>query len=83
MEINSKICFFSNVKKQTKIIKADFSKKTNKKFQDHFALMTAFHDKGDGPRALAGRYMWVIFNIWQWTPMGAMWAAHGKNLKLF
>lgn len=41
---------------------------------DHFTLMTAFHDKG----ILAGRYLWVIFNIWRWNPVGAMWTAHGN-----
>uniref|UniRef100_A0A183C6U4 Very-long-chain (3R)-3-hydroxyacyl-CoA dehydratase n=1 Tax=Globodera pallida TaxID=36090 RepID=A0A183C6U4_GLOPA len=41
---------------------------------DHFCLMTSFHDKG----SLAGKYMWVIFNIWQWNPVGAMWTAHGN-----
>ncbi|KAL3097420.1 hypothetical protein niasHS_003868 [Heterodera schachtii] len=41
---------------------------------DHFCLMTSFHDKG----SLAGKYMWVIFNLWQWNPIGAMWTAHGN-----
>ena len=22
--------------------------------------------------------MWVIFNIWKWNPIGAMWTAHGN-----
>lgn len=41
---------------------------------DHFCLMTSFHDKG----SLAGKYMWVIFNIWKWNPVGLMWTAHGN-----
>uniref|UniRef100_A0A0N4ZPD4 PlsC domain-containing protein n=1 Tax=Parastrongyloides trichosuri TaxID=131310 RepID=A0A0N4ZPD4_PARTI len=41
---------------------------------DHFILMTAFYQKSK----LAGRYIWVIFNIWKWTPLGFMWMAHGN-----
>uniref|UniRef100_A0A1I7SH86 PlsC domain-containing protein n=1 Tax=Bursaphelenchus xylophilus TaxID=6326 RepID=A0A1I7SH86_BURXY len=41
---------------------------------DHFCLMTAFWDK----KGLTGKYMWVIFNIWKWTPLGAMWTTHGN-----
>jgi len=41
---------------------------------DHFCLMTAFHNK----RSVAGSYLWVIFNIWKYTPLGLMWTAHGN-----
>uniref|UniRef100_A0A0K0EYX5 PlsC domain-containing protein n=1 Tax=Strongyloides venezuelensis TaxID=75913 RepID=A0A0K0EYX5_STRVS len=41
---------------------------------DHFILMTSFFNKN----TLAGRYIWVIFNIWKWTPLGFMWTAHGN-----
>ncbi|KAI6209672.1 Acl-12 [Aphelenchoides besseyi] len=41
---------------------------------DHFALMTAFYDKN----SLPGAYLWVIFNIWKFTPLGFMWMAHGN-----
>lgn len=41
---------------------------------DHFCLMTAFVDK----TSITGRYLWVIFNIWKYTPLGAMWTSHGN-----
>ncbi|CEF61929.1 Acyl-CoA:lysophosphatidylglycerol acyltransferase 1 [Strongyloides ratti] len=41
---------------------------------DHFILMTAFFNKN----TLPGKYIWVIFNIWKWTPLGFMWMAHGN-----
>jgi len=41
---------------------------------DHFCLMSAFDNK----KSLPGRYLWVIFNIWKLTPLGAMWLAHGN-----
>jgi hypothetical protein len=40
---------------------------------DHFCLMTAFYNK----KNLPGRYLWVIFNIWKWTPLGAMCKCNG------
>uniref|UniRef100_A0A914Z918 Phospholipid/glycerol acyltransferase domain-containing protein n=1 Tax=Panagrolaimus superbus TaxID=310955 RepID=A0A914Z918_9BILA len=41
---------------------------------DHYCLMTAFQNKP----SVAGKYMWVIFNIWKSTPLGVMWSAHGN-----
>ncbi|TKR72250.1 hypothetical protein L596_019726 [Steinernema carpocapsae] len=41
---------------------------------DHFILMTAMHNK----HTLTGRYLWVIYNIWKYTPLGLMWTAHGN-----
>uniref|UniRef100_A0AC34FTD4 Phospholipid/glycerol acyltransferase domain-containing protein n=1 Tax=Panagrolaimus sp. ES5 TaxID=591445 RepID=A0AC34FTD4_9BILA len=41
---------------------------------DHYCLMTAFQNKP----SVAGKYMWVIFNIWKSTPLGIMWGAHGN-----
>ncbi|VDO71429.1 unnamed protein product [Heligmosomoides polygyrus] len=37
---------------------------------DHFVLMQSLHNKG--------RWMWVIYNIWKYTPLGVMWSAHGN-----
>lgn len=36
--------------------------------------MTSLHDKGD----VSGKWMWVIYNIWKYTPLGAMWTIHGN-----
>ncbi|KAI6191936.1 putative 1-acyl-sn-glycerol-3-phosphate acyltransferase acl-12 [Aphelenchoides bicaudatus] len=41
---------------------------------DHFVLMTAMYNK----KTLPGRYLWVIFNIWKFTPLGFMWTSHGN-----
>uniref|UniRef100_A0A1I7YM83 PlsC domain-containing protein n=1 Tax=Steinernema glaseri TaxID=37863 RepID=A0A1I7YM83_9BILA len=41
---------------------------------DHFILMTSMHNKYN----LTGRYLWVIYNIWKYTPLGMMWTAHGN-----
>jgi 1-acyl-sn-glycerol-3-phosphate acyltransferase len=41
---------------------------------DHFCLMSAFDNK----KSLPGRYLWVIFNVWKHTPLGAMWQSHGN-----
>uniref|UniRef100_A0A914VC32 Phospholipid/glycerol acyltransferase domain-containing protein n=1 Tax=Plectus sambesii TaxID=2011161 RepID=A0A914VC32_9BILA len=41
---------------------------------DHFILMVAMHNKGTVPE----RYLWLIYNIWQWTPLGLMWILHGN-----
>jgi lysophosphatidylglycerol acyltransferase 1 len=41
---------------------------------DHYCLMTAFQNKP----TVAGKYMWVIYNIWKSTPLGVMWTAHGN-----
>jgi lysophosphatidylglycerol acyltransferase 1 len=41
---------------------------------DHFCLMTAFHNKPP----ITGKYLWVIYNIWKMTPLGALWTAHGN-----
>uniref|UniRef100_A0A915A811 Phospholipid/glycerol acyltransferase domain-containing protein n=1 Tax=Parascaris univalens TaxID=6257 RepID=A0A915A811_PARUN len=41
---------------------------------DHFVLMCAMYNKG----TIAEKYLWVIFNIWKMTPLGAMWLTHGN-----
>lgn len=41
---------------------------------DHFVLMTAAYNRG----TIAEKYLWVIFNIWKWTPLGLMWLSHGN-----
>ncbi|MFH4976601.1 hypothetical protein AB6A40_003310 [Gnathostoma spinigerum] len=41
---------------------------------DHFVLMCAMSNKG----LAAGRYLWVIFNIWKMTTLGVMWLVHGN-----
>ncbi|CAI4229250.1 unnamed protein product [Auanema sp. JU1783] len=41
---------------------------------DHFVVMQSLHDKGSVP----GRWLWVIYNIWKYTPLGLMWTAHGN-----
>ncbi|VDN54211.1 unnamed protein product [Dracunculus medinensis] len=41
---------------------------------DHFIIMTALHNKG----TVVEKYLWVIFNIWKLTPLGAMWLIHGN-----
>ncbi|PAV88329.1 hypothetical protein WR25_07575 [Diploscapter pachys] len=41
---------------------------------DHFALMLSLNNKGSVP----GRWLWIIYNIWKWTPLGVMWTLHGN-----
>ncbi|CAJ0583135.1 unnamed protein product, partial [Mesorhabditis spiculigera] len=41
---------------------------------DHFIVMTALHTCGN----VSGSWMWVIYNIWKFTPLGAMWILHGN-----
>ncbi|VDL69403.1 unnamed protein product [Nippostrongylus brasiliensis] len=41
---------------------------------DHFVVMQALHDKGNVP----GSWLWVIYNIWKYTPLGIMWSSHGN-----
>ncbi|VDM39853.1 unnamed protein product [Toxocara canis] len=41
---------------------------------DHFVLMCAMYNKG----TIAEKYLWVIYNIWKITPLGAMWLTHGN-----
>ncbi|VDM62372.1 unnamed protein product [Angiostrongylus costaricensis] len=41
---------------------------------DHFIVMQSLHNKG----RVSGNWMWVIYNIWKYTPLGIMWMAHGN-----
>ncbi|KAE9419598.1 hypothetical protein Angca_009747, partial [Angiostrongylus cantonensis] len=41
---------------------------------DHFIVMQGLHNKG----RVSGNWMWVIYNIWKYTPLGIMWMAHGN-----
>ncbi|KJH40508.1 Acyltransferase [Dictyocaulus viviparus] len=41
---------------------------------DHFIIMQGLHNKG----RVSGNWMWVIYNIWKYTPLGIMWKAHGN-----
>ncbi|CAJ0933656.1 unnamed protein product, partial [Mesorhabditis belari] len=41
---------------------------------DHFVVMTSLHNRGN----VSGSWMWVIYNIWKFTPLGAMWTLHGN-----
>lgn len=41
---------------------------------DHSIIMSTLRDKG----SIVEKYLWVIFNIWKVSPMGAMWAIHGN-----
>ncbi|GMR33158.1 hypothetical protein PMAYCL1PPCAC_03353, partial [Pristionchus mayeri] len=41
---------------------------------DHFVIMNSLHNKGRVP----GSWMWVIYNIWKYTPLGVMWTSHGN-----
>ncbi|CAL2050533.1 unnamed protein product [Caenorhabditis brenneri] len=41
---------------------------------DHFVLMQSLNEKG----SIRSRWMWVIYNIWKYTPLGVMWTSHGN-----
>ncbi|CAB3399787.1 unnamed protein product [Caenorhabditis bovis] len=41
---------------------------------DHFILMQSLDQKG----SIRSRWMWVIYNIWKYTPIGVMWTTHGN-----
>uniref|UniRef100_A0A8R1I1U4 PlsC domain-containing protein n=1 Tax=Caenorhabditis japonica TaxID=281687 RepID=A0A8R1I1U4_CAEJA len=41
---------------------------------DHFVLMHSLNGKG----SVRSRWMWVIYNIWKFTPLGVMWTSHGN-----
>uniref|UniRef100_A0A1I7TWF0 PlsC domain-containing protein n=1 Tax=Caenorhabditis tropicalis TaxID=1561998 RepID=A0A1I7TWF0_9PELO len=41
---------------------------------DHFVLMQSLNEKG----SIRSKWMWVIYNIWKYTPLGVMWTSHGN-----
>uniref|UniRef100_A0AC35TME7 PlsC domain-containing protein n=1 Tax=Rhabditophanes sp. KR3021 TaxID=114890 RepID=A0AC35TME7_9BILA len=41
---------------------------------DHFIVMTAMYNKG----LISGRWLFVIYNIWFFTPLGILWDSHNN-----